>query len=107
MNVPADMTDMELKKFINNGEQFLFEPGDLYKELIEAGYSKEKIDLLIAEKGKKGSTLFKTNAIFLSIVMICLGVLIVTGYFGQSLISVLSGALFFIVAWLMIKMAVK
>jgi F0F1-type ATP synthase assembly protein I len=107
MNVPLNMNDPELKKFIEKGEQFLNEPGALYNELIEAGYSKEKIDAFISERRKKESNSFKVVAQFLSILFTCLGILSITGYFGQSTFGIIAGLLLCFAALAMIKISVK
>ncbi len=107
MNIPSDMSDLELKKFINKGEQFSFEKGDLYQELIDAGYPKERIDTLIAAKKKREAASFKTNAIFLSIILTSVGILAITGYFGQNMFSILIGSVCCVVAWFVTRMAFK
>lgn len=103
MKIPPNMTEVELKKIIDKGEQFLYEPGELYNELIEAGYPKEKIDVMISAKRKKESKFFKTIALFTAIVLIYIGLTTIGEYIGKSLLGLLIGVILCIIAFLAIK----
>jgi hypothetical protein len=104
MDIPTSMTDAELKQFIDNSEQFFHEPGEIYNELITAGYSKEKLDGFIAEKKKREQNSFRTISLFLAFVLVNLGLLSATGYFGKSWFALLVGLIFCSMAlWLIRK----
>jgi hypothetical protein len=94
MDISPHMTDAELKQFIDNSEPVFHERGVLYEELINAGYSKEKLDRLIAEKKEKERNSFRNFSLFFSFILILLGVLTITGYFGRSWFALSAGLVF-------------
>jgi hypothetical protein len=107
MNVPENMSDSELKYFIKRNELFYFSPGSLYNELLEKGYSKEKVDGYISELKRSESKSFKASFLFLSFVLINLGILLITGYSGQtSFTTFMAGIFFCILSFFIIRKVV-
>jgi hypothetical protein len=106
MQVRENMSDAELKDFIKKNEVSYSASGPLYNELIETGYSKAKIDQLIAELVNKEDRSFKAFLLFISFILIAVGVLCIFGFFRLNTFSSISGFALCIIAYFLIRKAV-
>ena len=109
MDVSPGMTDDELKEFIDKGEQFLYPPGDLYNQLIQSGYPRKKIDRIIRLKKRRERRKFQATMVFISFILVCIGILVMTGYFNfkDGNFEVLTGLGCCIIAFYLIRRAFK